>query len=1110
MRLAREEVWGWLERGDLRGLLVEELGWDYGGGGDREVEVGGHRYLLEAVAQKRGLVVYQCVAQSEDCFPDHPMRQKIEKAVAKIVREHLIVYISPDQKTQVWQWVKREPGRAERARTHSYHRGQRSELLLQKLARLHFSLEEEEKGLSIVEVAGRVRAAFDVEKVTKQFYERFQKEHRDFLGFIEGVSDAAGREWYASVMLNRLMFIYFIQKKSFLDGDVNYLRTNLAESKNKAGPDRFYHGFLSSLFFEGFAQPPSERSEQTKQQLGEVPYLNGGIFQRHPLEQQSGENIQIPDRAFERLFGFFEQYQWHLEDRPLRKDNEINPDVLGYIFEKYINQKQMGAYYTKEDITGYLGRNTILPFLWGQAQKSCAIAFEPGGGVWRLLAEEPDRYLYPAVRHGITYDLHENIELEAKRELPSKIAVGIKNVGKREDWNQPAPAEYGLPTETWREHVGRRQRYEEIWAKLAAGEVQSISDLVTYNLDLEKLAQDVIYNSEGPELVRAFWKALREVSVLDPTCGSGAFLFAALNLLEPLYTACLDAMRGFVDDLERAQSKVPPPPPAKLEDFREVLRQMEAHASERYFVLKSIIIGNLYGVDLMEEAVEICKLRLFLKLVAQVERKEDIEPLPDIDFNVRSGNTLVGFASLEEVKESLGSDLIKQQNLPQIEARAQQADVAFGKFRQMQVEEEMNAKSYRKAKRDLQARLAALRGELDEYLAGDYGVQTDNKEAYEQWQKSHRPFHWLVEFYGIMRQGGFDVIIGNPPYVEYSKVKKDRKKGYSIQNYTTLPCGDLYAYVLERSRDLSHKGRLGVIVPISFLSTDGFRILRDMFIKSSQTQLFQAFAKRPAKLFSGVEKRLCICLLGDSVEKPKLYLSNYRRWFSEERDVLFDTVRFVDFTDSNLLTNSVFPKIRSEIEHRILAKILKENSLATYYSREKSKFKIYYTRKAGYFVQFFDFIPDVFDGDGNRLNPSELKVLYFDSKSRCDSILAILNSTLFFWFFCVNSDVRNLNRREINLFPCSMEKMSEPNISNLGTLGRALTRDYVTHSKILTGKYKKYGIRRIQTFQPRESKPIIDEIDRVLAKHYGFTDEELDFIINYDIKYRMGLGKCKE
>lgn len=160
-----------------------------------------------------------------------------------------------------------------------------------------------------------------------------------------------------------------------------------------------------------------------------MPYLNGGIFQWHQIERQYGEAIHIPDKAFAQLFTFFEQYQWHLDEQPLRKDNEINPDVLGYIFEKYINQKQMGAYYTKEDITGYIGRNTILPFLFGQAQKSCAVAFEPSGGVWRLLAEEPDRYIYEAVRHGITWDIHQRKELEEKRELPEEIAVGIKNVG---------------------------------------------------------------------------------------------------------------------------------------------------------------------------------------------------------------------------------------------------------------------------------------------------------------------------------------------------------------------------------------------------------------------------------------------------------------------------------------------------------------------------------------------------------------------------------------------------------------------------------------------------------------------------------------------------------
>ncbi len=76
------------------------------------------------------------------------------------------------------------------------------------------------------------------------------------------------------------------------------------------------------------------------------------------------------------------------------------------------------------------------------------------------------------------------------------------------------------------------------------------------------------------------------------------------------------------------------------------MKRVEDHPNHRYFILKSIIVNNLYGVDIMEEAVEICKLRLFLKLVAQIERVEHIEPLPDIDFNIRAGNTLVGFVSL--------------------------------------------------------------------------------------------------------------------------------------------------------------------------------------------------------------------------------------------------------------------------------------------------------------------------------------------------------------------------------------------------------------------------------------------------------------------------------
>ena len=747
-----------LEAFDLKTLLIEELGWDRGGA-DTEATVAGRTYVLEAIAHKRGLVAYQYVADSDDAFPDHPTRRKIEKSVAKTVREHVIIYANRDHGTHHWQWVKREPGRPDRLRHHIYHRGQWGEGLTQKLEQIAFTLDEEED-LTIVDVSGRVRAAFDVKKVTKKFYERFKKEHRAFLGFIEGIENVADREWYASLMLNRMMFIYFIQKRGFLDGDTDYLRNRLEAMRTNHGKDRFqsfYRLFLMRLFHEGLGQPVADRSPELAALLGRVPYLNGGLFDVHDLEQDNPE-IQIPDAAFERIFGFFDAYQWHLDDRPLHDDKEINPDVLGYIFEKYINQKQMGAYYTKEDITGYISRNTIIPFLFERAKKHCPIAFTPGGGVWRLLSDNPDRYFYEAVRHGITYDIHRDKALAGKRELPPEIASGLNEVSQRGGWNKVAPSEYALPTETWREHVARRQRYQEVRAKLAASEVTSINDLITYNLDIEKFAQDVIAESEGPELVRAFWKGLDTVSILDPTCGSGAFLFAALNILEPIYTACLEAMQGFLDDLKRSQRKHRP---EKMSDFRKVLNQVREHASERYFILKSIMVSNLYGVDIMEEAVEICKLRLFLKLVAQLDSYEEIEPLPDIDFNVRAGNTLVGFTTLKQIQNAVVATPDGQRRmlyaedrakLKQIEEDAEVADRAFRRFREMQTEHGMDAGAFAGAKLELRKRLDDLRAELDRYLASEYGVKNDDQKGYERWRGSHQPFHWFVEFYGIMRE----------------------------------------------------------------------------------------------------------------------------------------------------------------------------------------------------------------------------------------------------------------------------------------------------------------------------------------------------------------------
>jgi hypothetical protein len=136
-------------------------------------------------------------------------------------------------------------------------------------------------------------------------------------------------------MLNRLMFIYFIQKKQFLDGDIHYLRHRLDTVRLQQGRDKFhsfYRLFLLRLFHEGLAQRQEDRKPELDALLGNVPYLNGGLFDTHQLEKDNPD-IRIPDEAFEKLFDFFDAYQWHLDERQVRADNEINPDVLGYIIK---------------------------------------------------------------------------------------------------------------------------------------------------------------------------------------------------------------------------------------------------------------------------------------------------------------------------------------------------------------------------------------------------------------------------------------------------------------------------------------------------------------------------------------------------------------------------------------------------------------------------------------------------------------------------------------------------------------------------------------------------------------------------------------------------------
>ena len=706
--------------------------------------------------------------------------------------------------------------------------------------------------------------------------------------------------------------------------------------------------------------------------------------------------------------------------------------------------------------------------------------------MWEVLTTDPDRYIYPAVRHGV--------ELP----LPDDIAAGLDDVAKRTEWNRSAPAEYALPTEIWREVVARRQRYAECKSQLANGKVTSVNDLITYNLDIRQFAQDVIAECEGPELLRAFWQAIESVTILDPTVGSGAFLFAALNVLEPLYEGCLERMQAFVDDYDRSPSPVATGEgaggegrrsPAKFSDFRKILARVAQHPNRRYFILKSIVINNLYGVDIMEEAVEICKLRLFLKLVAQVARVEDVEPLPDIDFNVRAGNTLVGYVNREDVKRALtfqgeqGKLIFAEEAdaLQRFEERAADVERLFGLFRQQQTE--LGGQVTAEDKAELRRRLNALDDELNRALAREYGVDEAKPKAYRDWLASHKPLHWFVEFYGIMRRGGFDVLIGNPPWKEYASTRTE----YAVRGYGSVESGNLYGLCIERALTLrSLNGHTSFIVQLPLISSSRMSSVRGLLTKSSDQLLVIPFGDRPGKLFDGLEHSRSTIFLSrarSDHQTAAIATCRYQRWPTVARQHLFATVRYTVLRNQPA-PGMVFPKYANEIHESVWERVKERGTQAVRLSLNSrpTRWFIFYQEATEYWTKATVGLP-FYAKNGIVGPPAHGRHLYFEAERPAHVVSAILNSSLFFTYFVAFGDCFHLSDTLVSNFPVAPHLLEDLTLVGLNQRLMNSLRENAERKRIAT---KDEDTIEYDEFYGWKSKSIIDEIDRVVGRLLRF------------------------
>lgn len=1036
------------------------------------------KFYINCVAQRNGFKVYTCEVQA---IPLMTVIKAIDKRLRKSSNDYILIFIATSE-TMHHEWIVPVKTVDKRVLVPvEYTTTAQLDFLYSKHSELSFDIEEES---TILDVTKKVHSAFELnsEKITKDFYAGFKKQHNQFADFISGINVDGDKQWYVSVMLNRLMFCYFIQKKNFLNFNPNYLRDKLNECKAKKGKDKFFKSFYKSFLiqlFQGGLNSPKHETEEFKQTFGRIPYLNGGMFDQHQLEKQY-ENIDIADEAFENLFDFFDKYKWHLDTRIEASGKDINPDVLGYIFEQYINDRaQMGAYYTKEDITNYIGKNCILPFLW---DKTLSTVGADSNSIWVFLKNSGDTYIYDAVKHGL------KDEKGKLKELPENIAKGLDTtksnlIERRKDWNTPTQEDFALPTEIWRETIERRQRYIELCEKITSGKIVTINDFITYNLDIVRFTQDYLQTTNNMKQVLDFYHAIQNVTILDPTCGSGAFLFAAMNILEPLYDICLDRMDEVTDNTAIK---------AELDEIKNNYRSNRA-----YYIYKSIILKNLYGVDIMNEATEIAKLRLFLKMVAVVEADKKLpnlglDPLPDIDFNIRCGNTLVGFATENEVLENFTDLFERAEWEAKIKKQVQNVSANYKVFHEWQLKQSESMQDFKTAKSNLIISLATLNDMLNKRL---FEKTSYLNQTYEEWLKKTQPFHWFAEFYEIIiGNGGFDIVIGNPPYVVYTKKDSKTKISvadiYDVGNIETKECNNLYAFVIERCYKIINKnGRKGMIIPISSVSNPQFGPLRKIMLNDSLCY-FSSYSNRPGKLFQNVEQRLTIYISKIEKNDSSYFSSNYNHWYVIERNTMFDELSYV--INKKQDWENCFVKIGNKLQQNILERIYEKKDVRLSQCLIYSASKAHYHNGPTYFIRAMSFMPN----SGKNMEPSShYKLLNCNNNS---FVSAILNSSLYYWFYKNYSNCRDFSEVEIKPFP-----IGNINLSLLDDVSKELEDSYKKNRVIKNRDYDG-KITYYEEYYPAKSKAIIDKIDTLLAKHYGFTEEELDFIINYDIKYRMG------
>ncbi|MEM4724925.1 MAG: DNA methyltransferase, partial [Candidatus Hadarchaeum sp.] len=593
-----------------------------------------------------------------------------------------------------------------------------------------------------------------------------------------------------------------------------------------------------------------------------------------------------------------------------------------------------------------------------------------------------------------------------------------------------------------------------------------------------------------------------DLKILDPAMGSGHFLVNATH-----------AVANFIVEL---LNETPWENPTIDTDVVTWKRRV----AERC----------IFGVDLNELAVELAKLCLWMTTAARGK------PLTFLDHHLRWGNSLVG-AWLKDVGVY---PLTKKKDQPAFTLPLGSFQVTLDQvlagYRELYAKNSDDVEEVRQKARlfdqEIWPALQRYRELLDLHTGVYFGNGLD-EETYiqagaivhdaEAWawlksqklgstlaeQQQRRWFHWELEFPEVFcgREWGFDVFLGNPPYVE---IAQDELYHYLQLVLPTRPVAagldarvpsNTYACMLESvSGTMKNKGWLGYVVPNSAVCSAAFRRTRQLLRTQFDVLMISNFSIRPQPIFPGVMQRVSI-LLGrrGRSSHPRVLTTRYIRPTAETRSTLLEHLQYAEISELAWLREEYIPKLGTSIDVQLYEKTLATGNRISDLVRMRGEPRThvyYHDSGESYWTKALPYVPIAIRG-GERVAASEWKSILAPARYS-GFVTCLLNSSFFYWYWLTVSDCRHLTQSTVLGCPIpDFEAIDETRVV-FDRLCNTLVTCYERNTRLVE-KRPGYTSPEIAV---RKCKETIGLIDAAIGKVFEFEPEWITYLVNYDAECR--------